>query len=250
MTVDSPQPIRVLLADDELLVRSGLAMLIDAEDDLMVVGEANDGIQAVSAVADLRPDVIVMDVRMPRMDGVDATRRIVAGTDPVAVLILTTFDDDTAVYQALRAGASGFILKNAAPGKLAEAIRVVAGGDAYLHPTVARRLIDDFAARPDPALPTPEQMQVLTDRELEVLALIAHGLTNAGIAEHLYVTEATVKTHLGRILMKLSLHDRAQAVTAAYKSGLVKPSDQPPSRAKVTGAKPLSSGPPPRFGRR
>lgn len=230
MTVNSPQPIRVLLADDEPLVRGGLAMLVDAEDDLLVVGEANDGIQAVAAVAGLSPDVIVMDVRMPRMDGVDATRQIVAGNYAVAVLILTTFNDDTAVYQALRAGASGFILKNAAPGKLAEAIRVVAGGDAYLHPTVARRLIDDFASRPDPAQPTPEQMQLLTARELEVLALIAHGLTNSGIAEHLYVAEATVKTHLGRILMKLSLHDRAQAVTAAYKSGLVKPSDQPPPR--------------------
>jgi DNA-binding NarL/FixJ family response regulator len=146
--------------------------------------------------------------------------------------MLTTFDDETAVYQALRAGASGFILKNAAPAKLAEAIRVVAAGDAYLHPGVARRLIDDFAARPDPALPTPEQMRLLTGRETEVLVLVAHGLPNAAIAAHMYVTEATVKTHLGRILMKLGLRDRAQAVTAAYKSGLVKPSDQPPSRPR------------------
>lgn len=155
MNMDRTQPIRVLLADDEPLVRGGLAMLIDAEDDLAVVGEVDDGIQAVAAATSQKPDVIVMDVRMPRMDGVEATRQIVAGTDAVAVLILTTFNDDTAVYQALRAGASGFILKNAAPRKLAEAIRVVAGGDAYLHPTVARRLIDEFAARPIRGCPPP-----------------------------------------------------------------------------------------------
>jgi DNA-binding NarL/FixJ family response regulator len=232
MTVDSTEPLRVLLADDEPLVRGGLAMLIDAEDDMVVIGEADDGVDAVAAATSMSPDVIVLDVRMPRMDGVEATRRIVAGNDAVAVLILTTFNDDTAVHQALRAGASGFILKNAAPRKLAEAIRIVAGGGAYLHPAVARRLIDDFAARPDPALPTPDQMQSLTRREVEVLVLVAHGLTNAGIAAHLFVTEATVKTHLGRILMKLGLHDRAQAVTAAYKSGLVDPADQPPSRTR------------------
>jgi DNA-binding NarL/FixJ family response regulator len=235
MVAETGRPIRVLLADDEPLVRAGLAMLLDVEADLIVVGEADDGGQAVDLAARLLPDVVVMDVRMPGGDGVEATRRLVAdeftsntGVN-VVVLMLTTFNDDTAVHEALRAGASGFILKNAAPSTLADAVRVVARGDAWLDPTVARRLLDDFAARPDPALPTPEQMRRLTCREREVLALIAHGLTNPAIATHLVVSEATVKTHLGRILAKLGLHDRAQAVTAAFKSGLVKPTDQPPS---------------------
>jgi DNA-binding NarL/FixJ family response regulator len=226
---------RVLLADDEPLVRAGLAMLIDSEPDLLVVGEADDGVQAVELATQLRPDVVVMDVRMPRSNGVEATRRLVADdfiTDTgftVAVLILTTFNEDSAVYEALRAGASGFILKNAAPRALAEAVRAVASGDAWLDPAVARKLLNEFAARPNPSLPTPEEMRRLTIREREVLVLIAHGLSNAAIAAHLVVSEATVKTHLGRILVKLGLHDRSQAVTAAYKSGLVSPSDQPPS---------------------
>ena len=223
-------PIRVLVCDDQALIRTGFTTIIDAQPDLEVVGECGDGRAAVDLAARLRPDVVVMDVRMPGLDGVDATGRIMDDGGTAAVLILTTFHDDAAVYQALRAGATGFILKNSAPHALAEAIRVVAGGDAYLHPSVARRLIEDFAARPDPTLPTPEQMRLLTARETEVLVLVAHGLANPAIAAHLFLGESTVKTHVGRILMKLGLHDRSQAVAAAYKSGLVKPTDQPPPR--------------------
>lgn len=229
-------PIRVLLVDDEPLVRAGLAMLIDADDGLQVVGEASDGFQALALASSRAPDVVVMDVRMPRMDGVEATRRLIAeefiaGVDfSVAVLVLTTFNDDSAVYDALRAGASGFLLKNAAPRALGDAIRAVAAGDAWLAPTVARRLLADFAARPDASLPSPTELDRLTVREKEVLVLIAHGLTNEAIATHLTVSEATVKTHLGRLMMKLDLHDRSQAVVVAYKSGLVSPTEQPPSR--------------------
>ncbi|MEN3358323.1 MAG: hypothetical protein V7637_2305 [Mycobacteriales bacterium] len=229
-------PIRVLLIDDEPLVRAGLAMLLAAEPDLDVAGEASDGSEGVSLAARLCPDVVVMDVRMPGTDGVQATRRLVSdefaslagGT--VAVLILTTFNDDSAVYDALRAGASGFMLKTAAPAALAAAVRTVAAGEAWLDPAVARRLLADFAARPDPGLPTPTELQSLTCRETEVLVLLAHGLSNGEIARHLVVSEATVKTHIGRILMKLGLRDRAQAVAAAYKTGLVRPTDQPPAR--------------------
>jgi DNA-binding NarL/FixJ family response regulator len=234
--VDGPNGIRVLLADDEPLVRAGLAMLIEAEPDLHVVGEADDGADAVKLATALCPDVVVMDVRMPRMDGVAATRALLdTGTVgrtalTVTVLMLTTFNDDDAVYEALRAGASGFLLKNTAPRMLSDAIRSVAAGEAWLAPAVARRLLDDFAARPDASIPTPEQMRQLTGREKEVLALVAHGLTNSAIARHLVVSEATVKTHIGRVLMKLGLHDRAQAVVAAYKSGLVKPGDSPSRR--------------------
>jgi DNA-binding NarL/FixJ family response regulator len=234
MAADGDDRTRVLLADDEPLVRAGLAMLIDSEPDLWVVGEADDGVQAVEQALRLRPGVVVMDVRMPRSNGVEATRKLVAdefiadtGFTP-GVLILTTFNEDRAVYDALRAGASGFLLKNAAPRALAEAVRAVANGDAWLDPAVARKLLDEFAARPDPALPAPEELRRLTVREREVLMLIAHGLTNAAIAAHLVVSEATIKTHLGRILVKLGLHDRSQAVAAAFKSGLVRPGDQPP----------------------
>ncbi|HVQ94691.1 MAG TPA: response regulator transcription factor [Mycobacteriales bacterium] len=230
------RPIRVLLIDDEPLVRAGLAMLLAAEPDLDVVGEASDGGEGVDLATRLCPDVVVMDVRMPGVDGVQATRQLVSdeftglagGT--VAVLILTTFNDDSAVYDALRAGASGFILKTAAPAALAASVRTVAAGEAWLDPAVARRLLVDFAARPDPGLPTPTELQSLTCRETQVLVLLAHGLSNAEIAGHLVVSEATVKTHLGRILMKLGLRDRAQAVAAAYKTGLVRPTDQPPAR--------------------
>jgi DNA-binding NarL/FixJ family response regulator len=236
MPADDDARTRVLLADDEPLVRAGLAMLVDAEDDLVVVGEADDGTHAVEIAARLTPDVVVMDVRMPRCDGVEATRRLladefVASTGVmVPVLILTTFNEDRAVYEALRAGASGFLLKNAAPRALADAVRAVAAGRAWLDPAVARLLLDEFAGRPDPSLPAPAELRSLTIRETEVLVLIAHGLSNAAIAAHLVLSEATVKTHVGRILMKLGLHDRAQAVTVAYKSGLVRPGDAPPSR--------------------
>jgi DNA-binding NarL/FixJ family response regulator len=231
------RPTRILLADDEPMVRAGLAMLLDVEADLVVVGQAGDGAEAIDLAARLRPDVIVMDVRMPGLDGVEATRRLVADAfidrvgQTVTVLILTTFHEDAAVYDALRAGASGFILKSAAPGNLVAAVRALADGHAWLDPAVAKRLLNDFAARPNLALPTPEQMARLTRREREVLALMAHGLTNNAIANHLVMSEATVRTHVGRIMVKLGVHDRAQAVTAAYQSGLVRPGEQPPSRA-------------------
>ncbi|GAA0463784.1 response regulator transcription factor [Streptomyces olivaceiscleroticus] len=237
MTSQGVKDTRVLLADDEPLVRAGLAMLLQSEDDLVVVGEAGDGAQTIAQAARLCPDVIVMDVRMPGSDGVDTTRRLAddAFIDKVgctaAVLILTTFNDDEAVYAALRAGASGFMLKNAAPNDLATAVRAVAKGDAWLDPAVARKLLVDFADRPNPVLPTSKEMERLTPRECEVLVLVAHGLTNQAIAEHLVVSNATVRTHLGRILVKLGLHDRAQAVAAAYQSGLVRPGDPPPARA-------------------
>ncbi|MDQ3276337.1 MAG: response regulator transcription factor [Actinomycetota bacterium] len=211
-------------------------MLIDAEDDLVVVGEAGNGEQCIEMVTSTRPDVVLMDVRMPVVNGVEATRRLVSeefidGPNfAVAVLVLTTFNEDEAVYDALRAGASGYLLKNAAPSALADAIRTVARGDAWLDPAVARRLLDDFAARPDPLLPTPAEMERLTVRETEILVLAAHGLTNADIANHLVISGATVKTHIGHVLTKLNLHDRTHAVVAAYKSGLVRPGDQPPQR--------------------
>jgi DNA-binding NarL/FixJ family response regulator len=227
--------IHVLLADDEPLVRAGLAMLVTTETDMIVVGEASDGGQALEIAARIRPDVIVMDVRMPGMDGVEATRRLaedafvdIVGHTP-AVLVLTTFDDDEAVYAALRAGACGYLLKSAAPSELAAAIRSVASGDAWLAPAIARKLIADFANRPSSVLPAPEQMRRLTHREREVLVLIAHGLTNQAVAAHLIVSQATVRTHLGRILVKLGLHDRAQAVAAAYQCGLVRPGDGLPT---------------------
>jgi DNA-binding NarL/FixJ family response regulator len=238
VVADRPdRPTRVLLADDEPIVRAGLAMLLEAEDDLAVVGQAGDGAEAVDLAASLRPDVIVMDVRMPGVDGVEAVRRLVADAfidevgQTVTVLILTTFHEDAAVYDALRAGASGFILKSAAPGSLVAAVRALAQGHAWLDPAVARRLLNDFAARPSPALPTPEQLAGLTRREREVLELMAHGLTNHDIAEHLVMSEATVRTHVGRTLVKLGVHDRAQAVAAAYQSGLVRAGQQPPPRA-------------------
>lgn len=234
MSQDRARDIRVLLVDDEPLVRSGLAMLIDAEPGLEIVGEADDGTGVVDLVRRLQPDVVVMDLRMPGLDGVQATRDIVS--DPalgeretvVTTLILTTFDDDEAVYASLRAGASGFILKSAAPTELAAAVRALADGDGWLDPRVTRRLLAQFARRPEPELPTPAEMHQLTPREREVLALVAHGLTNQHIAAHLWLSEATVKTHVARVLMKLGLHDRAQAVAAAYKAGLVSPTDDPP----------------------
>lgn len=234
MTSTRDRDIRVLLVDDEPLVRSGLAMLIDSEPGLEVVGEAGDGSRVVELVRQLEPDVVVMDVRMPGMDGIQATQAIVS--DPilserenvVTTLILTTFDDDSAVYSTLRAGASGFILKSAAPTELAAAVRALANGDGWLDPRVTRKLLAQFSRRPEPSLPTPAEMAQLTPREREVLTLIAHGFNNSQIAEQLWLSEATVKTHLARILMKLGLHDRAQAVAAAYKAGLVSPADDPP----------------------
>jgi DNA-binding NarL/FixJ family response regulator len=217
--------IRVLVVDDEELVRTGLRLILDAEPDLSVVGTASDGHQAVAAVGRLCPDVVLMDIRMPGLDGLAATRRILAdpGLPPCRVVILTTFDVDEHVYEALRAGASGFLLKDVPAEQLAHAIRVVAGGEALLAPSVTRRLIASFAGQ-DPHRPAPAQpagLADLTERETEVLVLLAEGLSNAEIARRLFVGEATVKTHVARILTKLGVRDRVQAVIAAFRAGLV-----------------------------
>ena len=219
----SGAPIRVLIADDQALMRAGFRMILDAQPDIEVVGEAIDGTDAIRHHERLAPDVVVMDVRMPTMDGIEATRRLTAHDPPARVLILTTFDLDEYVYDALRAGASGFLLKDRPPEELVAAVRVVAEGEALLAPSVTRRLIEEFAKRgPSPAR---EELAELTDREREVLVLIARGLSNAEIARALFVAETTVKTHVGRVLAKLRLRDRAQAVVVAYESGLVQPGD-------------------------
>jgi DNA-binding NarL/FixJ family response regulator len=221
--------IRVIVADDQPLVRSGLAMLLDSAPDVEIVGEAGDGAQAVADAARLQPDLVIMDVRMPVMDGVEATRRITADSftgdpdAPVKILILTTYHVDRTVHDALRAGASGFMLKDAAPAELLAATRAIAAGDAWLQPSVARDLLAEFAARPEPRAPARELLERLTPREREVLILIAHGLTNTEIAVRLHVGDVTVKTHVGRIFMKLDLRDRVHAVITAYEHGLVVP---------------------------
>jgi DNA-binding NarL/FixJ family response regulator len=221
--------IRVLVADDQPLVRNGFRMILDAEDDVEIVGEASDGFAAVDLAARHRPDVVLMDVRMPNLDGVEATRRIAESQDPsdgcpVHVLVLTTFDLDEYVVEALRAGASGFLLKDVTPEDLVTAIRVVAAGDAVVAPSVTRRLLDRFASNlPRASSSPPPGLDALTEREAEVLALVARGLSNAEIAQRLVVAETTVKTHVGRILMKLGLRDRVQAVVFAYEVGLVQP---------------------------
>ena len=215
--------IRVLLVDDEPLLRSGLALLLGAEPDIEVVGEACDGATGVALARAARPDVVIMDLRMPVMDGVEATRELTDQLDGlVAVLILTTFDHDEQLYAALRAGATGFLLKSAAPSALAAAVRSLACGDGWLDPAVTPRLIAEFAARPPSALPEPGLLTLITPREREILAIVARGLNNAEIARELVLSEGTVKTHMGRIFMKLGLRDRAQAVALAYESGLVK----------------------------
>ena len=219
---DDRTVIRVLIADDQALMRGGFRMILDAEPDLEVIGEAIDGADAVRGFERWQPDVVVMDVRMPTMDGIAATRHITAIDPSAKVLILTTFDLDEYVYDALRAGASGFLLKDRPPEELVHAVRVVAGGDALLAPAVTRRLIEEFAHRPDAPL-APAGLEELTDREREVLVLMARGLSNAEIASSLFVAETTVKTHVGRVLHKLGLRDRAQAVVLAYESGLVQP---------------------------
>ena len=221
--------IRVVVADDQPLIRSGLAMLLDSADDIEIVSEAGDGAEAVAQAAQLQPDLVLMDVRMPVMDGVEATRRITAdgfATDPdapVKVLVLTTYHVDDTVVAALRAGAAGFMLKDAAPAELLAAVRAVAAGEAWLQPAVARGLLAEFAARPEPRAPERALLDRLTPREQEVLVLIAEGLTNGEIAARLVVGEVTVKTHVGRLLMKLELRDRVHAVIAAYEYGLVVP---------------------------
>jgi DNA-binding NarL/FixJ family response regulator len=217
-----PVSIRVLLVDDQELIRTGLRLFLGTQDGIDVVGEAQDGEEAVVRAAELRPDVVVMDIRMPILDGVAATTRLTApGRDHTPrVLILTTFDLDEYVYGALRAGAAGFLLKDAPRHSLLEAIRVVAAGDALLSPTVTRRLIQEFAARPSVAVSPSPLLDSLTPREREVLVLVARGLTNGEIAEELVVTEATVKSHLGRVLAKLNARDRVQLVIFAYANGV------------------------------
>src|SRR4051794_28618784 len=213
--------VRLLIADDQALVRAGFRMILDAEDDLEVVGEASDGLDAVEQTKRLKPDVVLMDIRMPELDGIEATRRL--RDEPARVLMLTTFDLNEYVYEALRAGASGFLLKDVPPEQLAAGIRVVAQGEALLAPSITRRLIQEFAAAtPTPPAPPPG-LSELTARELEVFRCVARGLSNAEIAAELVVSETTVKTHVARLLMKLGLRDRVQAVVLAYESGIAVP---------------------------
>jgi DNA-binding NarL/FixJ family response regulator len=215
--------IRVFLADDQELVRAGLAMIVDSQDDLQVVGEAGDGESAVRAVIGARPDVVLMDVRMPVLDGIQAAARILGFPDPPKIVMLTTFDVDEHAFAALRAGASGFLLKNARAEEVVQAIRAVHRGDAVVAPSTTRRLLDQVAASlPGPPRPPPE-IAKLTEREREVMLQVASGASNAEIAARLFLSEATVKTHVGRLLTKLGLRDRVQVVVLAYESGLVRP---------------------------
>ena len=215
--------IRVLIADDQALVRAGFRAILEGQDDLEVVGEAVDGGEAVTIARELRPDVLLMDVRMPDVDGIEATRRLLQDGAAPRVLMLTTFDLDEYVYEAMKAGASGFLLKDAPRDQLVGAVRTVAAGDALLAPALVRRLIEDFVRRPGPGERLPAELDELTERELEVLTLIARGLANAEIASRLFLSEATVRTHVTHILAKLGLRDRVQAVVLAYETGLVQP---------------------------
>jgi DNA-binding NarL/FixJ family response regulator len=219
--------VRVLLVDDQALIRAGFRMILEAEEDIEVVGECGDGSQAIDSVKRLAPDVVLMDIRMPEMDGIEATRRIVGpnGEAPVKVLMLTTFDLDEYVYDALRAGASGFLLKDVPADQLVAGIRLVAQGDALLAPTVTRRLIKEFSSSARRRAEPPGGLDELTPRELEVFRLVARGMSNAEIAAELIVSETTVKTHVARVLMKLGVRDRVQAVVLAYESGVVAPGE-------------------------
>lgn len=213
--------IRVLIVDDQALLRGSFRLLVDTAPDLTVVGEAGTGLQAISVATAEKPDVVLMDVRMPELDGIEATRRICESLEGVRVLILTTFDLDSYVYSALRAGASGFLLKDTPPAELLSAIRIIAAGDGLLSPTITRRLIAEFAKAPTPSGALPSTLDGVTDREREVLIHIARGLSNQEIAAQLYLSLATVKTHIGRLLSKLQARDRAQLVITAYETGLV-----------------------------
>ncbi|HEY0472542.1 MAG TPA: response regulator transcription factor [Kribbella sp.] len=216
--------IRVVVADDQALVRGGFRVLVDSADDLVVVGDAANGVEAVELVQREEPDVVLMDIRMPTMDGLEATRRIVVTTPATRVLVLTTFDLDEYVFAALKAGASGFLLKDTPPNDLLAGIRTVAQGDALLSPSITRQLIREYVNRPDsPSLPPP-QLDGLTDRELQVLTLLARGWSNKEVADRLYITSATTKSHVSRLLMKLGARDRAQLIVVAYEVGLVSPS--------------------------
>ncbi|TCO64583.1 response regulator transcription factor [Actinocrispum wychmicini] len=217
--------IRVVLADDQALVRAGFRMLLENEDGFEVVGEAADGAEAVRLAVATKPDIVVMDVRMPGTDGLAATRQITEATD-VKVLVLTTFDVDEYVYEALRGGASGFLLKDTEPVELLHALRVVASGEALLAPTVTRRMIEDFVSRPEQRRVDSGVLREVTDREREVLALVAGGLSNEEIADHLVISPATARTHVSRVMTKLRARDRAQLVVLAYESGLVRPRER------------------------
>ncbi|MFI0350568.1 response regulator [Actinomadura sp. 9N407] len=220
--------IRVVIVDDQGMVRTGFGVLLNAQPDIEVVGEAVNGADGLRVIAELRPDVVLMDVRMPIMDGLEATRRLLgedSAVQDVKVLMLTTFDLDDYVYEALRSGASGFLLKDASAGELSDAVRVIAAGDALLSPSITRRLISEFSRLGAPRAPSRKRLAELTERETEVLTLVARGLSNGEIAAELVVAEQTVKTHFGRVLMKLSLRDRPQAIVFAYETGLVRPGD-------------------------
>jgi DNA-binding NarL/FixJ family response regulator len=218
--VTAPAPVRVLLADDQALVRGGFQMILDARPDLEVVGQAGDGREALALTAELRPDVVLMDIRMPVLDGLEATRRIVSSGSSTRVIVLTTYELDDTIFAALRAGASGFLLKDADPAELVDAVRVVARGDALLAPSVTRRVLDRMLTQPVAA---PAELRTLTDREVEVLRLVAAALSNAEIAGRLSLSETTVKSHVSAVLRKLGLRDRVQAVVLAYDVGLVRP---------------------------
>jgi DNA-binding NarL/FixJ family response regulator len=215
--------ITVVIADDQELVREGLRMMLDAEADLTVVGEAGDGNEALAAARTHDPDVLLMDVRMPELDGIEATRRLVAAGGRARVVVLTTFDLDEYVYQAMKAGASGFLLKDTNREQLATAVRTIARGESLLAPAITRRLIEDFCQRPPPSAGLPDAVAHLSERELEVLRLLARGLSNKEIAANLYLSDTTVKSHVARILAKLNLRDRVQTVVFAYESGVIRP---------------------------
>jgi DNA-binding NarL/FixJ family response regulator len=221
----------VLLVDDQALVRSGFRMILDAEPDIEVVGEAADGIEGIDEAGRSKPDLVLMDVRMPRMDGIEATSRMTAGGEGPRVVILTTFDLDEYVFRGLRAGASGFLLKDVTPEDLVQAVRVVAAGESLLSPKVTRRLIEEFVHTPDASTAAPPGFETLTEREREVLELIGKGLSNTEIASSLFLSLATVKTHVNRLFAKLGVRDRAQAVVVAYESGLVRPGARDTERA-------------------
>jgi DNA-binding NarL/FixJ family response regulator len=217
--------IRVLVVDDQALVRGGFGLILNADSEIEVVGEAGDGREAVELARETKPDVVLMDVRMPIVDGIEATRRILGGELRPRILMLTTFDLDEYVYEAIRAGASGFLLKDVPPAELVHAVKTIAAGDMLLAPTITRRLVEEFTRRPAPGR-EPDAVAELTGRELEVLKLMARGLSNAEIAETLFLSDTTVKTHVTRILGKLELRDRVQAVVLAYETGLVRPGDE------------------------
>jgi DNA-binding NarL/FixJ family response regulator len=222
----------VLVADDQSMVRAGFRMLLAGEEDIDVVAEASNGLEAVDKASRFHPDVILMDIRMPELDGLEATRRILAAENGARILVLTTFDLDEYVYEALRAGASGFVLKDDPPEQLIAAVRTVAAGDALLSPAITRRVIEQFTHIPRPSVPA--EVEELSERELEVFRLIARGLSNAEIGSELFISETTVKTHVTHILQKLDLRDRVQAVVLAYRTGIFEP-DAPPSSSRGAG---------------